>query len=115
MRFTFKKYERIRKKKEFEHVFSNGRWLNSKYVDICYAFGQSRKAGFIVSKKISKKAVIRNKVKRRLREIYRLNKHSLPDSLQLIIVAKKGVDKLKYSDLENEIKTLFNYISDKID
>ncbi|MGA1862164.1 ribonuclease P protein component [Deferribacter thermophilus] len=115
MRFTFKKDERLRKQREFENVFENGRWVNGKYVDICFALDQSRKVGFIVSKKISKKAVIRNKVKRRLREIFRLNKYDLPDTVNLIIVAKKGVEKVSFSDLEDEVRKLFKKISDIVD
>ncbi|KAA0259015.1 ribonuclease P protein component [Deferribacter autotrophicus] len=113
MKFTFKKDERLRKKKEFDNVFANGRWIKGCFVNVCYTFSKGRKAGFVVSKKISKKAVVRNKVKRRLREIFRLNKYSLPDNVHLVIIAKRGVEKANFSELENDVKQIFQEINNQ--
>ena len=64
--------------------------------------------GLIVSKKVSKKAVVRNKIKRRLREIFRLNQNSL-DSFDIVIIAKQNAAECEYADLEkNFIKALKN-------
>ena len=64
--------------------------------------------GLIVSKKVSKKAVERNKLKRRLREIFRLNQNSL-DSFDIVIIAKQNAADCTYTDLEkNFIKALKN-------
>jgi len=59
-----------------------------------------------VSKKLHKKAVIRNKIKRQIREIYRSRKHLLYDQLELsqkqiaLIIIYAGKQSVKYSDLE---------------
>ena len=61
--------------------------------------------GFSVSNKIGK-STVRNKVKRRLREIVRLNFSSIKGTHNLVIIAKDGIEKLSYKELENEVINL---------
>lgn len=58
-----------------------------------------------VSKKISKKAVIRNRIRRRVRPIMREYIQSLKPAIYFI-VAKPGAEKIKGKELENELKSL---------
>jgi len=58
-----------------------------------------------VSKKISKKAVTRNTVRRRLRPIMREFVSRLKPATYFI-VAKPGAEKIKGKALENELKSL---------
>jgi len=62
----------------------------------------------VVSKKISLKAVIRNKIRRRLFEIIRLNMNNFKKGFNIIIFVKKGVLEMEYSELEKEVFYLFN-------
>ncbi len=73
--------------------------------------------GFSVNKKFSKKAVIRNQIKRRLREIYRLyrldpQKAERLKSIGLLVIAIKGAyeegasDRCLYSNLKPELEKL---------
>ncbi len=65
------------------------------------------KFAFIISKKIDKSAVIRNKVKRRLAsEIEKILKDIKPGYNFVFIVKKEILDR-KTNDLENIIKNLF--------
>jgi ribonuclease P protein component len=48
-------------------------------------------------------AVKRNRVKRCLREFFRLHKHKLPPSHDLVIIAKKGAAMLAYPDVREEL------------
>ena len=57
-----------------------------------------------VSKKVSKSAVIRNTVKRRLRPI--IKKFSLKPA-KYILIAKPGADKIMGKKLEGELRSLF--------
>jgi ribonuclease P protein component len=61
----------------------------------------------VVSKKISLKAVIRNKIRRRVYEIIRLNMDNFQKSFKIIIFVKKGVLEMEYSKLEKELLYLF--------
>ena len=65
--------------------------------------------GIIVSLKVDKKAVVRNKIKRRLRAILRENIGSLVPGLDVIIITKDQIKKLDYSQL----KKIFLEILDK--
>ena len=60
----------------------------------------------IVSKRVGN-AVMRNKIKRLFREIFRLHQHKLPTTNDYLIIAKKGIC-CAYHKLENRFLTLLN-------
>ena len=82
-RFTFKKDERVTGVKRIEHLFAHGRSfisypLRVVFVEQTMQDDSSRRVSVFVSvpKKKLKSAVDRNRMKRLIRETYRLNKHS---------------------------------------
>jgi ribonuclease P protein component len=60
----------------------------------------------IVSKKVAKTAVSRNKNKRRVREIIKKNEDKIKQGNFYIIMLKKDLNKSLFKDIENETKTL---------
>ncbi len=58
--------------------------------------------GLIVPRKIGG-AVARNRVKRRLREWFRAIRPDLQESLDLIVIARPGADRLEYAELVAEV------------
>lgn len=58
-----------------------------------------------VSKKISKKAVVRNKIKRRVRAVMQSIIPKLKPA-QYLIIAKIGAEKIKGKELHNELFSL---------
>jgi len=71
-------------------------------------FFPAEKAGLIVSvsKKTAKKAVVRNKIKRRVRAVMREFVGNLRPGSYLI-VAKPGSEKIRGQELKSELKKLF--------
>ncbi|WP_281271988.1 ribonuclease P protein component [Hydrogenothermus marinus] len=66
---------------------------------------------FVVSKKFSKKAVERNRVKRILREALRLVLPKMKNfSYDIVLVPKKNLLKKKMSDLNKDIKALIEFL-----
>lgn len=61
----------------------------------------------VVSKKISLKAVIRNKIRRRIYEIIRLNMNNFKKGFNVIVFVKKGVLEIEYQELEKELLYIF--------
>ncbi len=83
MKQSFHKHERLKSKKQIEFLFKNGKHLNAAPIKVIYliieknSVHSSNKAMFVVPKKLFKDATDRNKLKRRMRECYRLSKQEL--------------------------------------
>jgi ribonuclease P protein component len=87
MAFTFKKIERLCSKKAIDDLFANGKSKTQFPFKLIYKVSEFEspyplRAMFVVPKKKHKRANKRNDIKRRMREVYRLNKHILYQSLQ---------------------------------
>jgi ribonuclease P protein component len=92
--------ERIRRKRDFISLYRNGSRFRGPYFNLVYRsnpLGYSRLA-VVVSKKVGP-AVTRNRIKRRLRELFRRHKGLLPGATDLIFVARKEILDLGASEL----------------
>jgi ribonuclease P protein component len=63
---------------------------------------QSRLA-IAVTTKIEKRATVRNKIKRRIRELFRVFRHDLKDPLDMVVVARRDVQQCSIDDYKREI------------
>jgi ribonuclease P protein component len=108
-KFSFVYFERLHTKRDFNIVFKNGLRLENKVIRILAYIrkdGQDvRRLGLVAPKKVGT-AVIRNRTKRRIREIFRTNKYLLKPSLDLIFILKSETVMLDYKKLENVILVL---------
>lgn len=78
--FTLGKNERLKSRKLIDRLFREGKSLNAHPVKVLFIISEvpgSLQAGFTVSTKNFKKAVDRNRLKRLMREAYRLQKNEL--------------------------------------
>ena len=98
------KENRLKKKKEFEAIFENGRTIKGKNIIVKYLGNglEYTKVGFIVSKKVFKKAVERNRIKRQLREAVKST--DLKRGLSIIIIALPTIKDVPYVEIESDIK-----------
>lgn len=106
--FGFQKSDRILKRAEFLEFFSSGRAVHSSGFVLAYKeikFFKPR-IGITVSKKVGK-SVVRNRVKRLIREYYRLNKYSLYSKWDYHLIAKKQASTLSYSQTSDLLSNLF--------
>lgn len=63
---------------------------------------EQRRVGITVTRRIGG-AVVRNRVRRLVREAYRLNKAKFPEHCELVVVARNGSDELDYATVAMEL------------
>ena len=103
------KQHRLQKDKEFESVFRKGKASKGKFLFLKLKRNklQISRFGFIIGKKISKKATVRNKIKRQLREIVRENLNNVKSGFDVVIVTKPGIINKNYQEIKNDLENLF--------
>lgn len=107
-----KKRNRISKRSEFEEIRKDGVFGGfSRFFGVLVLDKKDKetKFGTIISKKISKKAVERNKIKRRLMEVLGKNIEKFGVGRRILFLAKKEVLEIKPDGIEKEIKKIFGW------
>ncbi len=102
-----KKESRITKKKEFDQIFLKGK---SRYTDILGVKSLENgltfnRFGLIVSNKVSKKAVIRNLLRRRLRSI--VYKLELKNGFDCLVIVQKNMLDKSQTEIEKSLILCF--------
>ena len=103
------KINRLRKNKDIQKVFEKGRIFKQDFLILKILpndLYESRFA-FIVSKKFSKKAVTRNKIKRRIREIVYSNLKKIQEGIDVIVIASPGLESKDFKEIKETINNLF--------
>ncbi len=110
--------ERLKRSHLFTKAYSVRKSVNSQFFTL-YVLPRLNKAkpvdnilpmtGFVVSKKVSKSACQRNRIKRRVREAYRrLDKKSLDQWYVMVLVIKESVLKAPWEDICRTMETAFS-------
>ncbi len=104
----FSRQQRIRKKNDFQTLFNQPYRTGSENFLALWKKGKFSFAriGIITAKKIAKKAVDRNKIRRVIRESFRLAKNQL-NNIDLIIIARHECGKLDQIALRKETDHLW--------
>ncbi len=97
----------LKKNKEFAFAYRRGRAVSSDLLTLIYVRrGKDiTRAGFAVGKKVGK-AVVRNKVKRRLREAYTRVLAEVKPGYSLVFVAKGPTAQAEFCELEKALNLL---------
>ncbi len=102
--FSFSKAHRLTRASEYERVRRHGFVQRGKLLMLSVTAvensGLSR-VGFITSRRLGS-AVVRNRVRRRLREIVRRHQHDLRQDLWIVLIATRDAAKASYRALEDE-------------
>ena len=101
-----KKVNIIKESRDFTRIIKNNKPF--KYMDFL-VYKENKKSdvykfGFSVGKKIGN-AVVRNKVKRRLKSI--IDKRKYKDNFNCVIIARKGIAERSYQELEKNLFFFF--------
>ena len=99
-----KKENRLRKRKQFNWTFKNGKSVYSKDLVLVFTSSKSKdyKVGFSVTKKVGK-AVVRNKIKRRLKNIVTNFQNNIAGKSTMIFVAKPTAIETDFEELKSQV------------
>jgi len=103
---------RLKKEKDFKRVFDYGKSISSDLISVKYLINEmeNSRVGFIVSKKVSKKAVLRNRIKRVLRESVRKEIKQLNRGYDIIIIARRKTTETESKEIFKTVEDLFKSI-----
>lgn len=113
--FSFPKTSRLLNAADYKAVFSNAQFKVSCRHFLVLANCNSRSSarlGLVIAKKNVALAMQRNRIKRQLRNTFRHNKELL-DKLDLVVLARKGADKLDNKELIDTINSLWQDLHGK--
>lgn len=108
-----KKTERLKKNYEFRFILSRGKYYSGKYIET-FAIKNGlniNKIGIAVKTKFGK-AVKRNRMKRLIRESYRLNEDNIEKGYSIVFLVKKNLEtyEIHFKEIEADIKKILNKI-----
>jgi ribonuclease P protein component len=105
---ALKRALRLRKSKDFQRVRQQGRSIASRLLILTFAPNDlvTLRIGFVVSKRVSKRAVERNYLKRLLSEAIRSILADIPAGWDLVISAKTSIIGVNLLDLVEDLQTL---------
>lgn len=97
------KYESIKNNRDFVTIYSKGRRFVSPYLVLYKLRGtEGKRIGITVSKKIGK-AVVRNRVRRLIRQALYVNYAALKDGYDYVIVARVRANTADYKTIEKNL------------
>ncbi len=99
------KINRIRKKKDFEIIFKNSKCLRNSLFILRIAKNSLNltRFGFVVSLKVSKKATVRNKIKRRLSEAAKMYQGEIKNGADIVFIALPEMTRRNFLEIKEAV------------
>jgi len=103
------KINRLKKKKDIERVFKEGRGFKEDFLVLKAVKNnlKNTRFAFIVSSKVSKKATLRNKIRRRLSKLAALKMEKIKKNTDFILIAAPGLEEKDFWETDETINKLF--------
>ena len=102
-----KRINRLKKRYQFNYVYKSGEHFSGEHMVLYVASSKTKniKVGLAVTKKVGH-AIVRNKVRRRLREIIKKQVPNLKQNNNIIVVARDNITEASFEKLSNEFLKL---------
>ena len=112
-RRSLKRDRRITRSKMFEEVLERGRRAVGRLMVmvVCPSDDARSRVGVVAGKRTFRRAVDRSRVKRLLREAYRLHRHELAEGYNMVLVARRALAEACRMDAEEELLHLARRLS----
>lgn len=103
------KEKRIKNTSDFNKVYQKGAFFYHYFFNLNFLRNRSdfSRFGFVVGKKATKKAVLRNSIKRKFREATRLLYDKVPKGYDIVINIKKEALELSQEKIKIELEKAF--------
>ena len=100
---------RLRQTRDINRVYAKGHYGNAAGLSVKALKNNltSSRAAVVVSRKVSKKAVVRNRIKRRVREAVRMHLDRLNPQWSIVINPRRKALDASTQDLQREVERLF--------
>lgn len=100
---------RLKKESDFKKVFSSGKSSGSTLFVLKYAPNHLKNSrfGVVVSNKVSKKAVVRNKLRRRIKAWLQTKQADITPGIDVVIIAKPSATKADLKKIRADLKKAF--------
>lgn len=107
--------KRLTDTRDFKRVYQKGSFFKARLANANFLPNRMSVArlGIVVGKKISLKATVRNKVKRRFREVSKKLYDLLPAGYDVILTVKSGAEKAEFAEIEKELKEVLSGVAKK--
>ncbi|WP_426359223.1 ribonuclease P protein component [Pseudocolwellia sp. HL-MZ19] len=109
--YEFNRESRLLTPGQFQSVFTKPIRFGSNHITILVSQNpdNNNRLGLAIAKKRVKLAVERNRIKRLIRESFRLNQHDLPH-IDIVVMVKSGTDKLDNSEINQQLEKIWRKI-----
>jgi ribonuclease P protein component len=104
VRETFSGNDRLRKRREFEECYASGVRVSGRHLQLFLLARQSAESsriGISVGRR-SGGSVVRNRLRRRVREIFRRGRRDLPAGLRIVVNIKPSASTAEFSALAED-------------
>jgi ribonuclease P protein component len=102
---AFPKGERIRLRADYLRILREGKKFQTEHFLVSFRpnFMPHCRLGITVGRRVGP-AVVRNRLKRRIREFFRQNKFIFPGATDCVVAAKEGAGSLSFRQMANELR-----------
>lgn len=101
---------RLKNKKDFDRVFKQGKGLKLSFLTFRLAKNNlaATRFGFVVGLKVSKKATVRNRIKRKLREAAQTALKKISQHFDIVVLASSGAQDKSLVEIQELFQEFLN-------
>ena len=109
--YEFNRESRLLTPGQFQSVFAKPLRFGSNHITVLVTpnTDKNNRLGLAIAKKRVKLAVQRNRIKRLIRESFRLNQHNLPH-IDIVVMVKSGTDSLNNKEINSQLEKIWRKV-----